>query len=190
MPDRSRLPWLALTVALLTALAAGPTRAEDRPLKSGQEEIEFNFGHGFDADSRKERVAVPFHTFVPGYGKFISPRREILFELPVGFYYTPEDAVSVGFDVLLRQHFARFGRLSPFFEIGGGGLWTNLNDGNLGGTLQFILNGGLGLRYVLSREDSLTLSGRFHHLSNGGLVSPNRGLNDVVVLVGYTRFLH
>jgi hypothetical protein len=190
MPRHPRLSLLLTAGALFLALGAAPARADDRPLKSGQEEIELNFGHGFDADTRKERVAVPFHTFVPGYGKFISPRREILFELPIGFYYTPEDAVSVGFDVLLRQHFARFGRLSPFFEIGGGGLWTDLNDGNLGGTLQFILNAGLGFRYVLSRQDSLTVSGRFHHLSNGGLNSPNRGLNDVVVLVGYTRFLH
>lgn len=189
MRQRMRAGW-GIFALVLGGLACGPARADDAgtALRKGQEEITFGGGYAFDLEIR-DRPAVPFYTFVPGYGRFLSSRAEIAFELPFAIYHTWDDAVSVGLDVSLRYHFSRFGRFSPFFEVGAGGLWTNLDEPGLGGDFEFILNAGLGMRYELDRKQSVMLTGRFHHLSNGGLASPNRGINDLLVLFTYSRFL-
>lgn len=174
---------------LLGRPAAAGEIGDGGPLRKGQEEILFGAGYAFDVDLRGGREDVPFYTFVPGYGRFVNSRIEFLFELPIGVFHTHANAVSVGLNVTMRDHFARFGRYSTFWEVGGGGLWTNLEDGNLGGEGQFIVNAGLGLRYLAGKDQSLTLTGRFHHISNAGLNSPNRGANTFLVLFGYTRFL-
>jgi lipid A 3-O-deacylase len=90
--------------------------------------------------------------------------------------------------MLYRQHVARLGRLLPFFEVGAGVLWTELDVKELGGDFQFQLQGGGGLRYLTGATSSLDLSLRYYHLSNGGLRSPNTGLNGFHVLVGYSWF--
>lgn len=174
---------------MLLSGTAAPAWAQEPVLRKGQQEIDLSLGYATDLDIDKNRDRVSFYTAVPRYGRFLSPRRELLLEVPLTYYFQPEHAGSIGIGVTYRQHIARLGRLLPFVEVGAGGVVENLDLRDLDGELQFQLHAGLGLRYLLNNQSSFTLSARLHHLSNGGLGGDNRGMNNALVLVGYSRFL-
>ena len=189
---------LALTGLLCGALFAftggAPASAapdSDSVLRKGQQELDFGFGYAFDLDlpGDHNRDSVQWYSFVPRFGHFFTSRREVLLEVPISYYVDPENEWGVGLELTLRQHFAKYGRFLPFWEVGGGGSFWKLDLRDLLGELQFILHWGAGFRYLLNDESSLTLTGRFHHYSNAGLRSRNRGVNDLLFLVSYTRFL-
>lgn len=175
----------------LLPLGAVGARADslDDVLRKGQREWDIAAGYAWDLDIGGNPQRVSFFTVVPRYGYFLNRHTEVLVELPLAYYTEPEDAQSLGLELTLRQHFARCGRFTPFFELGAGGLVENLDLTHLSGEFQFITHAGLGFRYLLNEESSLTFTGRLHHLSNAGRAERNRGVNDMVILIGYTRFL-
>jgi len=70
----------------------------------------------------------------------------------------------------------------PFVSLGAGFCWTDVtNIPELSRRFNFIVNGDLGIRW----DESWQVSARFLHVSNGGTVHPNLGLNVLVLLVGW-----
>ena len=77
----------------------------------------------------------------------------------------------------------------PYFEIGGGTLFTN--DKVPPGTshVNFTSGGALGLHFLQSKYN-VSAEIRYMHISNAGLTSPNPGINTLQVRLGFGLFSH
>lgn len=108
---------------------------------------------------------------------------------PLYLIYQPANtAYGVGFNPFgLKWNFARRGRLSPFFELSGGTLFTDHNVPTYTNTVNFTSAAALGT-HVLGAKYNWSLELRYLHISNAGLATPNPGLNTVQVRVGVGRF--
>jgi lipid A 3-O-deacylase len=103
----------------------------------------------------------------------------------------PTSAYGVGVTPKLNYTFTSFGSLKPYFEGGGGPLWTNF-DGRIpeqGSDFNFLVWGGGGANYDLTERWILNVGVRFSHISNGGTESPNRGLNYLLPFAGVSAKL-
>ena len=97
-------------------------------------------------------------------------------------------AYGVGFNPLgLKWDFERRGRLSPFFELSGGTLFSDHNVPTNTNTVNFTSAAALGT-HVLGAKYNWSVELRYLHISNAGLAVPNPGLNTVQVRVGVGRF--
>ena len=77
--------------------------------------------------------------------------------------------------------------IMPYFEIGGGTLFTNTNVPEKTSQVNFTSGGALGLHFVRSRY-TISTEVRFMHISNAGLSTPNPGINTIQFRVGFGRF--
>jgi hypothetical protein len=97
-----------------------------------------------------------------------------------------------GFGVLpigLYAEFLRHRRLHPILEGNGGILASTepvpeLGDNATG--LNFIFNGGVGVRWNASQQSAVTLGYRWVHISNAETTSFNPGLDNNVFYVSYS----
>lgn len=76
--------------------------------------------------------------------------------------------------------------LAPFIEGGEGILYTDLRGQKLGTRVQFSSQIGAGLQYRLRPDVTITLAGRFRHISNAGLAGTNPGIDTIFGLLGLT----
>jgi hypothetical protein len=94
----------------------------------------------------------------------------------------------VGFNPFgLKWNFERRGRLSPYFELSGGTLFTNNDVPANTNTVNFTSAAALGT-HVLGAKYNWSVELRYLHISNAGLATLNPGLNTVQVRVGVGRF--
>ena len=97
-------------------------------------------------------------------------------------------AYGVGFNPFgLKWNFERRGRLSPYFELSGGTLFTNNDVPANTNTVNFTSAAALGT-HVLGAKYNWSVELRYLHISNAGLATLNPGLNTVQVRVGVGRF--
>ena len=111
--------------------------------------------------------------------------------VPVFLVFQPANtAYGVGLDPLgLKWNFVRHGSISPYFELGGGVLFTN-HDVPTGTTnVNFTPSAALGFHH-LGNQLSWSLEARFQHISDAGLSASNPGINTVQVRVGIGAFRH
>ncbi len=77
--------------------------------------------------------------------------------------------------------------VAPYFEIGGGTLFTNVQVPPATSRINFTTSGALGLHFL----EASTISApelRFMHISNAGLATPNPGINTLQFRIGFGRF--
>ncbi len=97
-------------------------------------------------------------------------------------------AYGVGFNPFaLKWNFERRGRLSPYFELSGGTLFSNHSVPTYTDTVNFTSAAALGT-HVLGEKYNWSVELRYLHISNAGLANFNPGLNTVQVRVGVGRF--
>ena len=74
----------------------------------------------------------------------------------------------------------------PFFNVSSGPLRTNLDEKapELGGHVQFISQGGVGIQRRLNVKQSVVMEYRYFHMSNAGLTKPNPGFNGSMLSIG------
>jgi Lipid A 3-O-deacylase (PagL) len=113
-------------------------------------------------------------------------RFELAFEVvPIFGQYKPTTTYGIGVTPLLwRWNFETQGRLAPYAELAGGGLWTKDDVPARTTTANFTAHASFGVRYFLRERQTLNFSYRFHHISNGNRLERNPGVNAHVVLVG------
>lgn len=91
--------------------------------------------------------------------------------------------------LVLRWNFARgVGRISPYVELAGGGVFTtaNLPAGNTS-TVNFSARGGGGFRVFAGKRQSLDIGCSWSHISNANLGNRNPEFNGIEVKLGYHR---
>jgi lipid A 3-O-deacylase len=65
--------------------------------------------------------------------------------------------------------------------------YISLHTHEQGSQFNFIEYGGLGVNYFVRKNTALTLEGRFRHLSNAGIASPNTGINTYFIVAGISE---
>jgi hypothetical protein len=78
-------------------------------------------------------------------------------------------------------------RVVPYFEIGGGTLFTNTRVPEGTSHVNFTSSGALGLHFLRSKH-SISAEVRYMHISNAGLATPNPGINTIQVRLGFGLF--
>lgn len=75
----------------------------------------------------------------------------------------------------------------PYFEIGGGTLFTNTKVPEGTSRINFTSSVALGLHFLGSKHN-ISAEVRFMHISNAGLATPNPGINTIQLRLGFGRF--
>jgi lipid A 3-O-deacylase len=109
--------------------------------------------------------------------------------VPAYLIFQPANtAYAVGFNPLgLKWNFERRGRFSPYFELGGGVLFSDHNVPTYTNTVNFSPSAALGT-HILGETYNWSVELWYLHISNAGLADPNPGLNTVQVRLGVGRF--
>ncbi len=75
----------------------------------------------------------------------------------------------------------------PYFEIGGGTLFTNTQVPAGTSRINFTTSAALGLHFLRSKHN-ISAEVRYMHISNAGLATPNPGINTIQFRLGFGRF--
>ncbi len=78
-------------------------------------------------------------------------------------------------------------KVKPYFEIGGGTLFTNTKVPEGTSQINFTSSGVFGVHF-LGEKHNWTAEVRFMHISNAGMTEPNPGINTVQVRIGFGGF--
>lgn len=79
----------------------------------------------------------------------------------------------------------RVGSWLPYVEAGIGAIYTDFKVAGQGSRINFNPQLGIGAEYPLSTGAAVSLGLRLHHLSNGDLLEDNRGVNSILLQLGY-----
>jgi hypothetical protein len=102
---------------------------------------------------------------------------------------SPSTTFGEGISLLFRYNFVTGTRWVPFFDFGIGLLHWNLRLPTiLGSQFNFTLQGGPGVHYFVGDHLAITGQVRLHHISNGGIDTPNIGVNSSLYLLGVSYF--
>jgi hypothetical protein len=110
---------------------------------------------------------------------------------PVFVTFNSQNIYGAGFDpIVARWNFAhKKGRISPYFELVGGGTYTNseLPTGDTS-SFNFTATGGGGIYLDTRPSQALDLGCRWLHVSNANLGARNPEFNGIEILLGYHWF--
>jgi hypothetical protein len=79
------------------------------------------------------------------------------------------------------------GSVVPYFELGGGTLFTNVKTPPGTSQINFTTGGALGLHFLRSKYN-ISTEVRFMHISNAGMTTLNPGINTIQFRLGFGRF--
>ena len=121
---------------------------------------------------------------------WLSGDIEFFIEPLAAHFFQPFSASGFGGTLNLKYNFLSLGRWIPYWEGGGGMLWTDYAPRipEQSTPFNFILQTGPGVHYVLNPKVALTGGIRLHHISNGNLGERNTGLNAWLVNFGVSFF--
>ena len=112
----------------------------------------------------------------PGAGCKVIPTRK-------------ENVYGAGFNpFIVKWNFTGTRRVSPYFELGGGLVFTNKNIPFGSSSVNFTPQATLGFNLFTRQNRAISLDFHYEHISNAGLASPNPGFNTVQGRVGYHWF--
>lgn len=182
---------LALPLLFTVHLLPFPAAASDEPVSTpvGTHTIGFTAGPFFPLRVGASQTSKLF-------GEAVMPSWMVTLTEPIGsswyqgqlalgaeliVFHTSEPitAYGIGFTPKLVYTSTAFGRVRPFLEAGGGPAWTDLGGQvpEQPGQFNFLVWGGAGCSYQLTRALAVNAGYRFMHISNGGTRQPNSGLN-------------
>jgi hypothetical protein len=179
--------------ALLNAPAA---RAQAGPVEGGHEwQVWTGGGHGLSGSQSGDGVwNVGFRyglilTKPRGPG-FLSGRLEYAVDAVPVFLVVQKTntAYGVGINPFAFKWALDTGKsVVPYFEIGGGTLFTNTKVPEATSHVNFTSGGAFGLHFLRSRHN-ISAEVRYMHISNAGIANLNPGINTIQFRIGFGRF--
>jgi hypothetical protein len=186
-----------IAVILFAVLfCAPPARSQAGPVEGGHElQIWTGGGHGTNGSQSSDGV----WNFGLRYGLiltaphgpgFLRGRLEYAVDIVPAFLVVQKGGTAYGAGVnpfAFKWALGTHRSVVPYFEIGGGTLFTNVKTPPGTSQINFTTSGAVGLHFLRSKYNVSTEI-RFMHISNAGLSSPNPGINTVQLRVGFGRF--
>lgn len=189
-----------LVGAVLGVLAIGAAAGAEEGLRAGMVELTFAGGlsvsHNLTLAEHLERVH-GYHV-LPHLGLVLTDEvgrglwrgnLELLVEPTLFRIDASRPTIVYGADVLGRWIFAPSSRIRPYLELGGGVVRGPVRLHHTSCDVNFIIEGGPGVMLFVSHNAAITLGYRLQHISNGGLCTPNLGINSSLFTLGVTYFL-
>lgn len=108
--------------------------------------------------------------------------------IPLFVQLTPERINGIGFDPLILRWNSSVerGRVSPFLELGGGGVHTNENlPAGDTSNFNFMARAGGGVRIAGGQAQVFEIGCRWWHISNANLGSRNPEFNGIQLSLGW-----
>ena len=121
---------------------------------------------------------------------FLRGRLEYAVEAVPAFVVVQKQNTAYGVGVspfAFKWAFATRGNIVPYFELGGGTLFTNTQVPAGTSRINFTSSGAVGLHFLRSKRN-FSAEVRFMHISNAGLATPNPGINTVQLRLGFGWF--
>jgi len=128
-------------------------------------------------------------------GGLLRGNNEFLVELFGGPVTKGQEGFLAGASLLWRYNFVQPGaRLVPYIQLGAGGLGNDIfvdhGQREIGEAFEFVLQGDLGLKYLINDRWAVSMEADFRHISNADLASRNEGLNSIGGLMQISYFFH
>jgi hypothetical protein len=186
-----------LAAAFLASLLCAPVaRTQSGPEKGGRE-LELWTGGGYALNGGTSRTGVwnvggryGWVLTDPHGPGFLRGRFEYAADVVPIFLVFQPTGTAYGFGlnpVALKWNFDASHRVTPYFELDGGVLFTNDEVPARTSRVNFTPGGAFGMHFLRTKYN-WSAEIRFMHISNAGLTNRNPGINTLQVRVGFGRF--
>ncbi len=188
-----RLCAALIFAALLSAPAA---RAQAGPVEGGHElQVWTGGGHGISGSQSGDGIwNVGFRYGLiltkPHGPSFLSGRLEYAVDAVPVFLVVQKTntAYGVGINPFAFKWALDTGKsVVPYFEVGGGTLFTNNKVPEGTSRINFTTSAALGLHFLRTKHN-ISTEVRYMHISNAGLAAPNPGINTIQFRIGFGLF--
>jgi lipid A 3-O-deacylase len=190
------LTRLLAVFIFLVVLCTPASKAQAGPEQGGHDlQVWTGGGHGLNgstADSGVWNLGARYGWILtaPHGPGFLRGEFEYAVDVVPLFMVVQRNGNAYGFGLnpfALKWNFTKPRKVVPYFELGGGTLFTNTDVPPGTSRVNFTSSGALGLHFLQSKYNwSIEL--RFMHISNAGLSSPNPGINTLQLRLGFGRF--
>ena len=184
---------------LFAAFLCAPTlKAQAGPVAGGHDlQIWTGGGHGLNgstANSGVWNVGLRYGWILTGpVGPgFLRGQFEYAVDVVPVFVVVQKFGTAYGFGLnpfALKWNFTKPRKIVPYFELGGGTLFTNINVPPGTSQVNFTSSGALGMHFLRSKYN-FSAELRFMHISNASLANLNPGINTLQLRLGFGRFTH
>jgi hypothetical protein len=186
-----------IAVVLLLAFFYVPVaRSQAGPVEGGHElQIWTGGGHGTNGSQSSDGVwnlglRYGLVLTAPHGPGFLRGRLEYAVEVVPAFLVVQKGGTAYGAGVnpfAFKWALDTHRSVVPYFELGGGTLFTNVKTPPGTSQINFTTSGAVGLHFLRSKYNVSTEI-RFMHISNAGLSTPNPGINTIQLRVGFGLF--
>jgi lipid A 3-O-deacylase len=187
---------LFLAVLVAPFLLVPHARAQSGPQAGGYDwQVWSGGGHAINGTQSSDTVANLGGRFGliltdPHGPGFLRGRLEYAIDVVPLFLVSQKSGTAYGFGVnpfAFKWALDTHKNVVPYFEIGGGTLFTNVEVPEESSHVNFTTSGALGLHFLRSKYNVSTEL-RFMHISNAGISKLNPGINTLQLRVGFGRF--
>jgi hypothetical protein len=187
----------AFTVFFFAAFLCTPVaRSQAGPVEGGHElQIWTGGGHGTNGSQSNDgvwNVGLRYGLILtaPHGPGFLRGRLEYAVEAVPMFVVFQKANTAYGAGVnpfAFKWALDTHGSVVPYFELGGGTLFTNTKVPEGTSRINFTTTGAVGLHFLRSKYN-ISTELRFMHISNAGLSTPNPGINTIQLRIGFGLF--
>jgi hypothetical protein len=185
------------TLFLFAVIVIAPTARSQSAPERGSNELQVwtGGGHGLNgstSDTGLWNVGMRYGWVLtnPHGPGFLRGRFEYAVDVvPVFLVFQPAGTIY-GFGLnpfALKWNLETHRSVVPYFELGGGTLFTNHEVPAGTSRVNFTSSAALGM-HLLRRKYNWSIEVRYMHISNAGLSTPNPGINTLQVRLGIGRF--
>jgi hypothetical protein len=187
-----------LSAALVFALflIAPPIRAQAGPVEGGHElQVWTGGGHGISGSQSGDgvwNVGLRYGLILtrPRGPGFLRGRLEYAVDAVPLFLVVQKTNTAYGVGVnpfAFKWALDTSRSVVPYFEIGGGTLFTNTKVPEATSRINFTTSAALGVHFLRSKHN-ISAEVRYMHISNAGLATPNPGINTIQLRLGFGLF--
>ena len=186
---------ILVLLVLFLFLCVPAVRSQAGPVE-GEHEIQFwtGGGHGTNGSQSSDAVwnlGFRYGLILTGpHGPgFLRGRLEYALDAVPAFVVSQKQntAFGVGVNPFAFKWILDKRAVAPYFELGGGTLFTNTQVPAGTSRVNFTSSGALGLHFLRSKYN-WSAEIRFMHISNAGLANLNPGINTLQLRIGFGRF--
>jgi len=189
---------LLASVLFLALLSAPSSRAQAGPEQGGHDlQLWTGGGHGLNGSTASSGVwnvgaRYGWILTAPHGPGLLRGQFEYAVDVVPVFLVVQRTGTAIGFGLnpfALKWNFTRSRKVVPYFELGGGTLFTNTDVPPGTSRVNFTSSGALGLHFLRNKYN-WSAEIRFMHISNAGLANLNPGINTLQLRLGFGRFSH
>ena len=186
-----------ISAVFLAALLSAPfAHAQAGPVEGGHElQIWTGGGHGINGSQSGDgiwNVGLRYGLILtaPHGPGFLRGRLEYAVEAVPIFLVVQKTNTAYGAGVnpfAFKWALDTRRKVVPYFEIGGGTLFTNVRVPSGTSQVNFTSGGAVGLHFLRNKH-AISAEVRYMHISNAGLTTPNPGINTIQFRLGFGWF--